>query len=160
MEFSTLLLAAGSATASDVALKGGMSLIDGTFITAVFTGMAAVISAIGTLLYCNRRSAKKEDDLRTHIANELRTKIVNDPVNVKHQPAYVTCDECAAHRSAISKRIDELGPALERIFKKLSDNDKRSEERANQMHRRVDPLIEKLAATSAEVEMMKHQSVK
>ena len=71
---------------------------------------------------------------------------------------FVTHGECQSHRCAIEKRIDELGPALNRIFTKLADNDKRSEERTNQMHRRLDPVLEKVAATAAEVQMLKGKS--
>lgn len=70
---------------------------------------------------------------------------------------FVTHGECKAHRCALEKRIDELGPALNRIFKKLSENDQRSEDRSLQLHRRLDPVIEKVAATAATVEMMKGQ---
>lgn len=142
---------AGSATASDIALKGGMSIIDGTFITAIFMGLSSVLTAIGFII----RGNKREEKLREKIAEDLRAKIVNDPLNTHEVPVYVTCDQCAAHRASLTKRIDELGPALNRIFKKLSENDQRSEERANKIHCRIDPLIEKVAATSAEVDMLK-----
>jgi len=133
----SLLIAAGSATASDVAIKGGMSLIDGTFITACLMGIASIISACGGVIWANKRNEKK----------------AQRPVDSDDR--FVTQLECRNHRCAMEKRIDELGPALERIFKKLTDNDKRSEERANQMHRRVDPLIEKLSETRGEVSALK-----
>jgi len=132
-----LIATAGSATASDVDLKGGMSLIDGTFITACLMGIASIISACGGVIWANKRNEKK----------------AQRPVD--SDDTYVTHGECKSHRCALSKRIDELGPTLERIFKKLNENDKKDEERINSVHRRVDPLIEKLAATAAEVEMMK-----
>jgi len=143
MELETLLLAAGSATASDVALKGGMSIIDGTWLNQMLTGIAAIIGAVGgivaTLTYCNRRDAKKEKAQRP----------------VDSDDRYVTQLECKQHRCALAKRIDDFGPTLERIFKKLTEIDRKDEDRINSVHRRVDPLIEKLAATSAEVEMLK-----
>ena len=63
---------------------------------------------------------------------------------------YVTQLECKNCRDALSKRIDELGP----IFQKLSENDKRSEDRSLQIHRRIDPLIEKLSETKGRVDTL------
>ena len=61
--------------------------ISGSAITAIFTGMAAVISAIGTKLFANagfnRRFAAREQELRAEIAEELRTKITNDPLRIE-----------------------------------------------------------------------------
>ncbi len=68
---------------------------------------------------------------------------------------YVTHAECQQHRCAIEKRIDEIGPALNRIFLKLNENDRRSEGRAVKIHERIGPIAEGLAATAATVEMMK-----
>lgn len=67
---------------------------------------------------------------------------------------YVTQLECKNCRDALSKRIDELGPALGRIFQKLSENDKRSEDRSLQIHKRIDPLIEKLSETKGRVDTL------
>jgi len=119
---------AGSAEAATLALRGGMSFVDGTFITAVFMGIAAVVTAIGMILRKQTKTARE----------------------------CVTRCECEQHRAAISKRIDELGPALERIFRKLDENDKKSEERAMQMHRRIDPILEKTAANSAELKAVQN----
>ena len=55
----------------------------------------------------------------------------------------------------MQKQIDNVGPALNRIFKKLHENDRKSEERSNQIHRRLDPIIEKTAANGAEIEIFK-----
>jgi len=148
---TSLLLAAGSATASDVALRGGMSIIDGTFITAIFMGLSSVITAIGFILH----GRKREEKLRTEIADKLRATIINDPLNTHEVPSYVTHAECKQHRCAIEKRIEELGPALNRIFNKLAENDRKSEERSIQMHRRLDPVIEKLSETRGEVSALK-----
>lgn len=68
---------------------------------------------------------------------------------------FVTRCECEQHRLAITKRIDELGPALNRIFLKLDENNKASEDRANAMHRRIDPMIERTAANTQAIEMFK-----
>ena len=73
---------------------------------------------------------------------------------------FVTCDQCAEHRAAIEKRIDEIGPALGRVFKKLDENDKRAEDRSEKLHRRLDPIVEKVAANSAEIQAFKEIAAK
>jgi len=132
---------AGSATAQEVALRGGMSLIDGTFITACLMGIAAIISACGGVIWANKRNEKK----------------AQRPLDT--DDTFVTHGECKAHRCAIEKRIETIGPTLERIFKKLTEIDRKDEDRINSVHRRVDPLIEKLAANSAKIEMIEKRSV-
>lgn len=118
-----------------------MAILNPDTITALFSGVGVILGAIaslvGVILWGKRKEAKK----RPLDSGDL----------------YVRQCECAQHRAAIAKRIDELGPALERIFKKLSDNDKRSEERANQMHRRIDPLIERTAANAQAIEMLRDE---
>lgn len=71
------------------------------------------------------------------------------------EDAYVTHGECKAHRCALEKRLEGFGPTLERIFKKLTEIDRKDEDRINSVHRRIDPLIERIAATGAEVEVLK-----
>jgi len=134
MELSSILLAAGSATASDVALKGGMSIIDGTFITAVFTGMAAVIGSISTLMWCKHKAGKQQRPLDT-------------------DDTYVTHGECKSHRCALEKRIDSITPMLKQISDAVERSATRAEERAVQLHRRLDPIVERVAANSAKIDM-------
>ena len=68
---------------------------------------------------------------------------------------FVTAEQCAAHRCALEKQIATFGPALERIFRKLDENDKKSEERTTATHRRLDPLLEKVAANTEAIKIMK-----
>ena len=84
-----------------------------------------------------------------------RTKIENDPLNIQKQDKFVTRGECKNYRCAMQKQIDNVGPALNRIFKKLHENDRKSEERSIQLHRRLDPIAEKTAAHQAEIGLMK-----
>jgi len=141
MVLTSLLLAAGSATASEVALKGGMSIIDGTWLNQMLTGIAAIIGAVGgivaTLTYCNRRDAKKEKAQRPLDSDDL----------------YVRCAECAEHRKAINSRIDNIQPMLERISNQVEQSSSRAEERAVQLHRRLDPIVERVAANSAKIDV-------
>ena len=84
-----------------------------------------------------------------------KTRIELDPLNVEKQDKFVTRGECQNYRCNIQKQIDALGPALERIFKKLNENDRKSEERSIQLHRRLDPIAEKTASNQAEIALMK-----
>lgn len=56
---------------------------------------------------------------------------------------------------AINKRIDDFGPIFNRMFRKLSDIDSKAEERAEKLHRRLDPIIEKVSAHTAALEILK-----
>ena len=84
-----------------------------------------------------------------------KTRIEPDPLNVEKQDKFVTRGECKNYRCAMQKQIDNVGPALNRIFKKLNENDRKSEERSMQLHRRLDPIVEKTAAHQAEIALIK-----
>ena len=85
---------------------------------------------------------------------------VPQPLETSERPQYVTCDQCAEHRKAINARIDDIGPALGRVFKKLDENDKRAEERSLQTHRRLDPLVEEIGRLRGKVEYIENAAVK
>ena len=79
---------------------------------------------------------------------------VPQPLETHEREKFVTCDQCAEHRKAINARIDDIGPALGRVFKKLDENDKRAEERAQATHRRLDPFIQELGAVRGKIEII------
>jgi hypothetical protein len=79
---------------------------------------------------------------------------VPQPLETREEPRFVTCDQCAEHRKAINARIDDIGPALGRVFKKLDENDKKAEERSIQTHRRLDPFIQELGAVRGKMEVI------
>ena len=82
---------------------------------------------------------------------------IPQPLETREQDRYVTCSECKQHREAIEKRLDSVGPALDRVFEKLDENDKRAEERATATHRRLDPLIQELGTVRGKVELLERQ---
>ena len=84
---------------------------------------------------------------------------VPQPLETREEPRFVTCDQCAEHRKAINARIDDIGPALGRVFKKLDENDKRAEERSIQTHRRLDPLVEEIGRPRGKVEIVEKAAV-
>ena len=154
------MIAAAAATETDVTgapeVAGG-GWISGNTLTTILSILCGAGGIVGGKMWGDRSTKKREEEIRAQIVNELRAKIVNDPLHVQQQGPFVTVGECKQHRCALEKRIDALGPALNRIFKKLNANDQRSEERSVQLHRRLDPVVEKVAATAATVEMMKGQ---
>lgn len=79
---------------------------------------------------------------------------VPQPLETREEPRFVTCDQCAEHRAAINARIDDIGPALGRVFKKLDENDKKAEKRTQDTHRRLDPFIEEFGAVRGKVELI------
>jgi len=84
---------------------------------------------------------------------------VPQPLETREAEKFVTCDQCAEHRKAINARIDDIGPALGRVFKKLDENDKRAEERSIQTHRRLDPLVEEIGRLRGKVEIVEKAAV-
>ena len=79
---------------------------------------------------------------------------VPQPLETREEPRFVTCDQCAEHRKAINARIDDIGPALGRVFKKLDENDKKAEKRTQDTHRRLDPLVEEIGRLRGKVEIV------
>lgn len=84
----------------------------------------------------------------------LKMRRIPQPLKTEEAEKFVTCDQCAEHRKAINARIDDIGPALGRVFKKLDENDKRAEERSIQTHRRLDPLVEEIGRLRGKVEIV------
>ena len=115
------------------------------------TGIVISSGAVGAL--CTLGAAW----IKAKFGQRAKVEADPSPFPVQQQGPFVTVGECKQHRCALEKRIDALGPALNRIFKKLSENDHRSEDRSLHLHRRIDPVVEKLAATAATFEMMKGQ---
>ena len=100
-----------------------------------------------------------------HVVNGIarlrgrKTVTVEGDVHTAERPQYVTCEQCRQHRDAIQKRIDDIGPALGRVFKKLDENDKRAEERSIQTHRRLDPLVEEIGRLRGKVEIVEKAAI-
>lgn len=113
------------------------------------TGIAASYGAVGAI--CGVATMW----IKAKFGQRAKVEADPSPFPIQQQGPFVTVGECKQHRCALEKRIDALGPALNRIFKKLSENDRRSEDRSVKIHDRIGPLAERLAATVATVEMMK-----
>lgn len=79
---------------------------------------------------------------------------IPQPMETSQVGPFVTCGECKQHRAAIGKRIDTIETSTRTIINKLDEIDTRAEQRSENLHRRMDPIIEKVSATSAKVDMM------
>ena len=79
---------------------------------------------------------------------------IPQPMETSQVGPFVTCGECKQHRAAIGKRIDTIETSTRTIINKLDEIDTRAEQRSENLHRRLDPIIEKVASNSAKVDMM------
>ena len=79
---------------------------------------------------------------------------IPQPMETQQVGPFVTCGECKQHRAAIGKRVGTIEDSTRTIINRLEDIDNRAEQRSENLHRRLDPIIEKVAANSSKVEMM------
>ena len=79
---------------------------------------------------------------------------IPQPMETQQVGPFVTCGECKQHRAAIGKRLDTVESSTRTIINKLDEIDTRAEQRSENLHRRLDPIIEKVASNSAKVDMM------
>lgn len=90
-----------------------------------------------------------------------RTEIAPDPLNVhtEKKPAYVPVAECnrrmCEHAERMTRLEGEVKASNAAVIKKLDDIDTRAEERALATHRRLDPIIGKVAANSEAIDNIK-----
>ena len=78
---------------------------------------------------------------------------IPQPMETAQVGPFVTFGECKQHRAAIGKRIDTIETSTRTIISKLDEIDTRAEQRSENLHRRLDPIIEKVAGNSAKIEM-------
>lgn len=134
----SILLATAEVGAKVAEVSGGMSLVSSEFVTALLTGIAGIIST--ALVYFKMKS-KAESPVK-----------VKRPLD--HDDVYMTHGECKELRCSLQKQIDEIGPAINRVFQRLCENDRKSEERTARLHERLEPVIQKVAADSAVIQVL------
>ena len=119
--------------------------ISGSAITAIFTGMAAVISAIGTKIFANagfnRRFAARERELRTEIAEELRAKILNDPLHVEQSGYQAMMKENATDHADIFNRLRNNESAIATLMERSITQGKILDRMADQVGSLYDRII-------------------
>lgn len=126
--------------AAIIATAQQMNSVSDGFMTAVLTGVAGIIAAVGGAAWgrhgVNEKLAKQEKELRTSIANELRTSIVNDPLNVspsfaeqnrkEHAELYEMVRKHEAkiaglveHDISLDKTLDRMATQLDKLYDKI-----------------------------------------
>lgn len=128
------------AAVADTTGTDGLSLaIGGTLGAAIVGGLVKI--------YTSRKHAEE-------------TKIPQ-PCEVHQQNDCITVQECNRRMKSLEDRMDKMelrfANGFENILKKLDAMDKRSEERAIALNRRIDPMMEKLAECRGQVDMIKEQ---
>ena len=104
--------------AAIIATAQQMNSVSDGFMTAVLTGVAGIIAAVGGAVWgrhgVNEKLAKQEKELRTSIANELRTSIVNDPLHVSPSFAEQNRAEHAELYGMVRKHEAQIAGIIER----------------------------------------------
>lgn len=98
--------------------------------------------------------AKFGQKVRAEIPQPCEVHQMNDCVSVK---------ECNRRMRSLEERMDKMeqrfAGGFDNILRKLDAMDKRSEDRAIALNRRIDPMMERVAECRGQVELMKEQSV-
>ena len=120
--------------------------MDGLSLTLGGSLGAAIVGAL-VKIYTAKRHAEE-----TKIPQPCDVHQVNDCVSVK---------ECNRRMKALEERMDKMeqrfADGFDNVLKKLDAMDRRSEERAIALNRRIDPMMEKMAETAGQVNMIKEQ---
>ena len=120
--------------------------MDGLSLTIGGTLGAAIVSAV-VKIYTSRAHASA-----TAVPQPCKVEQVNDCISVK---------ECNRRMKELEDRMDKMdarfATGFENILKKLDAMDKRSEDRAIALNRRIDPMIESLAQTRGRVDIINEQ---
>ena len=126
MVWATLILMAAATAAGDdqgIVAKGTIAVGSG------------VVTAILTWLSAKRGWAEKEQKLRAEIANELRTKIVNDPLTIEqtgyqakmkenekdHENLFLRMSSLEKEHAALSAKVDAKFDAITEQLRETKD---------------------------------------
>ena len=113
--------------------------VDGVNLAIGGTAVTAIAGVVGA--YIKAKFGKTE---------------IPQPMETQQVGPFVTCGECKQHRAAIGKRIDTIETSTRTIINKLDEIDTRAEQRSENLHRRLDPIIEKVAANSAKIDFFEN----
>lgn len=97
-----ILLAAAATVTPGVADSGWIS---GNTLTTILSILCGAGGIVGGKMWGDRSAKKHEDEIRAQIANELRAKIVNDPMHVEQSGYQATMKENASDHADIFARL-------------------------------------------------------
>ena len=86
-----ILLAAAATVTPEVADSGWIS---GNTLTTILSILCGAGGIVGGKMWGDRSTKKREEEIRAQIANELRAKIVNDPLHISKVQNCVSIGEC------------------------------------------------------------------
>ena len=142
----------------------GRGWISGNTLTTILSILCGAGGIVGGKMWGDRSTKKREEEIRAQIANELRAKIVNDPLHVSKVQNCVSIGECNRRMKDLDERVTRLegkfDSGIGKIMDKLSAMDRESEQRAVALHRRMDAISEKTSETAGVVEMIKGKMFK
>ena len=113
MEALSLGVMIAAATAAETAVTGapevaGGGWISGNTLTTILTILCGAGGVVGGKMWGDRNAKKHEDEIRTQIANELRAKIVNDPMHIEQSHYQADMKANAAAHTDIFGRLRSL----------------------------------------------------
>ena len=99
-----------AATAAETAVTGapevaGGGWISGDTLTTILTILCGAGGVVGGKMWSDRSAKKHEDEIRAQIANELRTKITNDPMHIEQSHYQADMKANAAAHTDIFNRL-------------------------------------------------------
>ena len=97
-----LILAAAATVTPGVADSGWIS---GNTLTTILSILCGAGGIVGGKMWGDRSAKKHEDEIRAQIANELRAKIVNDPMHVEQSGYQATMKANASDHADIFARL-------------------------------------------------------
>ena len=91
----TLSLMLAAAAATEMAVNGapevsGGGWISGDTLTTILSILAGAGGVVGGKMWGDRSAKKHEDEIRAEIANELKAKVLNDPLHVEQSSYQAT----------------------------------------------------------------------
>lgn len=97
-----ILLAAAATVTPEVADSGWIS---GNTLTTILSILCGAGGIVGGKMWGDRSTKKREDEIRAQIANELRAKLVNDPLHVEQSGYQATMKANASDHADIFDRL-------------------------------------------------------
>ena len=132
--------------------------VDGVSLTMGGAAVSAIAGVVGALI--KAKYGKPVIPPVPPVPQPLKTEIAPDPLNVKSEkkPVFVTVGEFNTRLGKVEQDIKDLRGDIQSsnaaVLAKLEENDRRSEERAQKTHQRLDPFIRELGAVHGKMEII------